>query len=199
MKHSKSRIHCLVCVWAQNAICVMAGSLGVLLFCSPAFAQVNTGRILGTITDQTGGVIAGAMVTVTNTGTGVARTLTADQAGEYNAPNLTPGTYSVRAAAMGFQTFERQNITVGVGQDTRVDAQFMPGEVTQTCRGHRVGSMQLDTTSAVVSGTLSAQTIVDLPLNGRNFQNLLTLQAGVVSDARRRNPDDRNEWPPTAG
>jgi hypothetical protein len=151
-----------------------------LLLSGSLFAQVNTGRILGTITDQSGGVIADAMVTVTNTGTGVARTLTADQAGAYNAPNLNPGTYSVHAGAVGFQTFVRQNITVGVGQDTRVDAELMPGEVTQTIQVTE-SSMQLDTTSAVVSGTLSAQTIVDLPLNGRNFQNLLTLQAGVVS------------------
>ena len=151
-----------------------------LLLSGSLFAQVNTGRILGTITDQSGGVIADAIVTVTNTATGVARTLTADQAGAYNAPNLNPGTYSVRAGAMGFQTFVRQNITVGVGQDTRVDAELMPGEVTQTIQVTE-SSMQLDTTSAVVSGTLSAQTIVDLPLNGRNFQNLLTLQAGVVS------------------
>src|ERR1700747_695057 len=77
--------------------------VGLCLACNPLFSQVNTGRILGTITDQSGGVIAGAMVTVTNTGTGVARTLTADQAGEYIAPNLTPGTYGVRATSMGFQ------------------------------------------------------------------------------------------------
>src|ERR1700747_258808 len=83
---------------------VFGAAILVTLICGPLlFSQVNTGRILGTITDQTGGVIAGAMVTVTNTGTGVARTLTADQAGEYIAPNLTPGTYGVRATSMGFQ------------------------------------------------------------------------------------------------
>jgi len=62
----------------------------------PLFSQINTGRVLGTVTDQTGGVIAGAMVTVTNSQTGVARNLVADDAGEYAAPNLTPGTYTVR-------------------------------------------------------------------------------------------------------
>lgn len=154
---------------------------GVLfLSCSRLFAQVNTGRILGTITDQSGGVIAGAMVTVTNTGTGIARALTTDQAGEYTAPNLTPGTYSVRATSMGFQTFERQNIAVGVGQDTRVDAQLTPGQVTQTVEVTAAVPL-LDTTSAVVSGVLETQTIVDLPMNGRNFQNLLVLRPGVVA------------------
>ena len=151
-----------------------------LLLSGPLFAQVNTGRILGTVTDQSGGVIAGAMVTVTNTGTGVARTLTADQAGEYIAPNLTLGTYSVRATAMGFQTFERQNINVGLGQDSRVDAQLPPGQVTQTVEV-TAAPAELDTTSAVVSGTLETKTILDLPMNGRNFENLLVLRPGVVA------------------
>ena len=151
-----------------------------LLLSGPLFAQVNTGRILGTITDQSGGVVAGAMVTVTNTGTGVARTLTADQAGEYVAPNLILGTYSVRATAMGFQAFERQNITVGLGQDSRIDAQLTPGQVTQTVEVTAAPAM-LDTTSAVVSGTLETKTILDLPMNGRNFQNLLVLRPGVVA------------------
>src|SRR5437879_13550135 len=105
---------------------VVAGLCLALLLGLPLFSQVNTGRILGTVTDQTGGVIAGAMVTVTNPQTGVARNLVADDAGEYNAPNLTPGTYRVRVAANGFQAFERQNITLGVGQDGGIDAQLTP-------------------------------------------------------------------------
>src|ERR1700752_982084 len=88
----------------------------VLLRGLPLFSQINTGRILGTVTDQTGGVIAGAMVTVTNTETGVARNLVADGAGEYDAPNLNPGKYSVRVSTAGFEAFERQNIALGVGQ-----------------------------------------------------------------------------------
>jgi hypothetical protein len=151
----------------------------VLLFGSPLFSQINTGRILGTVTDQTGGVIAGAMVAVTNSQTGVARNLVADDAGEYNAPNLTPGTYTVRVTANGFQTFERQNIAVGVGQDARVDAQLAPGQVTQTVEV-TANALQLDTTSAVVSGTLGTETIADLPMKARNFQDLLSLRPGVV-------------------
>jgi hypothetical protein len=145
----------------------------------PLFSQINTGRILGTVTDQSGGVIAGAMVTVTNSQTGVVRNLTADQAGEYSAPNLTPGTYTVRASANGFQTFERQNITVGLGQDARVDAQLAPGQVTQTVTVSESVPL-LDTTSAVVSGTVGTEIIADLPMKARNFQDILTLRPGVV-------------------
>ena len=154
-----------------GCVCFLAGL--------PLRSQVNTGRILGTVTDQTGGVIAGAMVTVTNSQTGVARNLVTDQAGEYVAPNLLPGTYTVRATSMGFQAFERQNIALEIGQDARIDAQLSPGQVTQTVEVTAAVPL-LDTTSAVVSGTLSTQTILDLPLNGRNFENLLPLRPGVV-------------------
>jgi hypothetical protein len=167
-----------VCLRAKGLL-LFAVAFAVVLISAPLFSQVNTGRILGTVTDQTGGVIAGAMVTVTNSQTGVARNLTTDQAGEYLAPNLTPGTYTVRASVMGFQTFQRQNIAVGVGVDVRVDAQLTPGQITQTVEVTAAAPM-LDTTSAVVSGTLSTQTILDLPLNGRNFEDLLPLRPGVV-------------------
>src|SRR5579864_326619 len=102
------------------------------LFCLPAFSQLNYGRILGAITDQTGGVIAGATVTVTDTDRGVTRTLVTDSAGEYNAPSLLPSTYTVRAEAKGFRTLDRQNLMVGVGQEIRVDLTLQPGEQTQT-------------------------------------------------------------------
>jgi len=163
----------------RKALCVVLWSSCVFLLGLPLFAQVNTGRILGTVTDQTGGVIAGAMVTITNSETGVARTLAADQAGEYVAPNLNPGTYTVRASANGFQTFERQNVALALGQDARVDAQLTPGQVTQTVEVTAAVPM-LDTTSAVVSGTVNTETIVDLPLKARNYQDFLALRPGVM-------------------
>src|SRR5437588_10842646 len=93
-----------------KTIRLMGASIGIFVMCLSLFAQINTGRILGTVTDQTGAVIGGANVTVTNTETGVARTLVADEAGEYVAPNLNPGKYSVRFMVPGFQAVARQNI-----------------------------------------------------------------------------------------
>src|SRR5580704_14006119 len=151
----------------------------VLLACISLSAQVNTGRILGSVIDQTGGVIAGATVTVTNSETGVSRNLSADAAGEYNAPNLPPGNYLVRATAMGFQALERRGIVVQIGIDARVDLQLRPGQVTQTIQVTEAVPL-LDTTSATVSGTLNTATISDLPLNGRNYQRLLVLAPGQV-------------------
>src|ERR1700756_2669279 len=93
-------------------------ALGLLLFSLSLFGQAN-GRILGAITDQTGAVIAGAKVSIIDTQRGLARTLTTDQAGEYNAPNLIPGTYTVRVEAKGFQTVNRENVLLEVGKEVR--------------------------------------------------------------------------------
>src|SRR5882762_8446009 len=85
----------------RKALGFLRGTIGVLLFCLPLFSQANFGRIMGTVTDQSGGVVAGAAVTVLDTQRGVSKHLVANDAGEYNAPNLSPGTYIVRAEAKG--------------------------------------------------------------------------------------------------
>src|SRR3979490_1187655 len=109
-----------------QALCLC---MGVLLACAPAFSQGNQGRILGTITDQTGGVISGATVTVKDVQRGISRDLSTGDSGEYNAPNLLPGTYSVRAEAKGFRAIERQSILLEVGKELRVDLALQPGEI----------------------------------------------------------------------
>jgi len=165
----------------SKAIKVIVGlGCAALLLAFPLFSQVNTGRILGTVSDQTGGVIAGAAVVVTNTETGVARSLVTDGAGEYDAPNLNPGKYSVRVSTAGFQAFERQNIELEVGKDDRIDAQLTPGQVTQTVIVSEAIPL-LDATSATVTGIINTENIVDIPLNGRNYQNLLQLRPGVTT------------------
>src|SRR6516162_4075238 len=83
----------------------------------PLLAQGNAGRILGTITDQSGGALAGALVTVTDVERDTARSLVADSAGAFNAPNLLPGTYRVRGEFKGFRVVERQNMPLEVGQE----------------------------------------------------------------------------------
>ena len=160
--------------WVE-IVCV--GVIG-LLACVTLSAQSNAGRILGSVTDESGGAIVGASVTVTNVQTGVARNLVTDEAAEYAAPSLIPGTYAVRVAISGFKTFERQNILIETGRDVRVDVKLTPGEVTQTVEVREAIPL-IDTTSVTLGGTLSNATINDLPLNGRNYQNLLVLRPGV--------------------
>src|SRR6202162_4622955 len=104
----------------QRAMRWFAAVLGMLFLCLPVFSQGNFGRILGTVTDQTGGVLAGATVTVVDTQRGLERTLATDDAGEYNAPNLTPGTYTVRVEAKGFKTLDRKKVWRVVGKGARV-------------------------------------------------------------------------------
>ena len=151
----------------------------VIFFCTVVRAQGNTGRILGTITDGSGGAIAGATVTVTDVERGVTRTLTSDGTGQYAAPNLLPGTYTIRAEQRGFQTVERSGILLQVGNDLRVDLTLLPGEQNQKV----VVTAEIplvEANNATLGGTLSNETINDLPLNGRNYQNLLVLRPGMT-------------------
>ncbi|HVB85585.1 MAG TPA: carboxypeptidase-like regulatory domain-containing protein, partial [Candidatus Dormibacteraeota bacterium] len=83
-------------VWSRFAMIILGATVTTLLTCAPAFSQINFGRILGRVTDPSGASVAGATVTVTNTGTNVSRTLTTDTSGAYVAAALNPGTYSVR-------------------------------------------------------------------------------------------------------
>src|SRR5258708_24606474 len=98
----------------------------VLLVSLSAFSQANSGRILGSISDQTGGAIAGATVSVRDVERGTTRTLTTDEAGAYNAPNLVPGSYTVKVDVQGFRTIQRQNIVLEVCKEVRVALSLQP-------------------------------------------------------------------------
>ncbi len=150
-----------------------------LSFCLPAFPQINAGRILGTINDQTGAVVAGATVVITDVQRGTTRNLTTDAAGDYAAPDLQPGQYKIHAEAKGFKTVERVNVAVEVAQDVRVDIVLPPGEATETVTVSEEVPL-LNSTSSTLGGTLSNKEINDLPLNGRNYENLLQLRPGVM-------------------
>jgi Carboxypeptidase regulatory-like domain/TonB dependent receptor-like, beta-barrel len=152
--------------------------IGVLLLCLPLWSQGSAGRILGTVYDSSGGVIAGATVTITDVARGTTRTLTSDQAGAYLAPGMLPGTYIVRGQAANFQPLQRENVQVQVGQDSRVDLTLQPGSTTQTVTVTEQLPL-VQTSSSSLGGTITNQTINELPLNGRNYQNLLALRPGV--------------------
>src|SRR5580692_3415916 len=174
----KHPVHGLFRPNAKKLIQALAFVTAAFLVCAPLFSQGNQGRITGTITDQSGGVIAGASITVKDVERGATRTLTTGDSGEYNAPNLLPGSYAVRAEAKGFKVVERSNILLEVGKEIRVDIPLQPGEVSQTITISEAAPM-VETTNATLGGTLSNETINDLPLNGRNYINLLTLRPGM--------------------
>jgi hypothetical protein len=166
----------------------LAVSLGLLLCSLPAFSQLNLGRIYGAVSDQSGAVVPGVMVTVTDVARGVSRTLTTDQAGEYSAPSLVPGTYNIRAEANGFNVLQRQDVTVGVGQDVRIDLALQTG--TQTQEVIVTGTPPIiNTTSAMISTTIETKTLEDLPLNGRLFTKLLDFTPGVTGHPGGNTPN----------
>src|SRR5271154_5105222 len=145
----------------------------------PAISQTTLGRILGSVIDQSGGSVAGVTVIITDVQRGSTRAVTTDASGDYAAPELQPGVYRVRAEAKGFKTVDRVNVVVEVAQDVRVDFSLSPGQVTETV-GVEAEVPLVNTTSATLGGTLSNAEINDLPLNGRNYENLLQLRPGVV-------------------
>jgi len=163
----------------KSAVQLLGGVFAILLLCLPAFSQGSFGRILGTVTDQSGGVVSGATVTVIDTERGINRTLTTDDAGAYNAPNLTAGNYTVRVEAKGFKRIERQSVVIEVGHEVRIDLTVQPGEQNQTVTVTEAVPL-VETTNATMGGTLENADIIDLPLNGRDYQNLLGLRPGVM-------------------
>src|SRR6202790_984561 len=97
-----------------------------LLLALPAHSQTQ-GRISGIVTDTSGGAVSGATITVTDVGRGTSRTVTTDSTGSYSAPNLTQGTYSVRATFAGFEALDRRDVSVGDGGDRPLASKFQPG------------------------------------------------------------------------
>jgi hypothetical protein len=156
------------------AIVILVGLLAGI----SAQAQTATGRILGNIADQSGAVVKGANVTITDASRGTSRTLTTDDAGAYLAPDLAPSTYNVKVEAAGFKTVERRAIELQVATDVRIDVALQPGQTTEVVVV--TGELpQVDTTNDVLGGTLSNKQINDMPLNGRDFLNLVVLQPGI--------------------
>jgi hypothetical protein len=151
----------------------------MLLLSLFAEAQSTAGRILGTVTDQSGATVTGTKVVLTDVQRGAVRTLVSDETGSYVAADLQPGTYTIRVEAKGFKTVERTNVRIEVATDVRADFVLQPGQVTETLTIMEETPL-VNTTSATLGGTLSNQEINDLPLNGRNYENLLQLRPGVM-------------------
>ncbi|HYA24642.1 MAG TPA: carboxypeptidase regulatory-like domain-containing protein [Terriglobales bacterium] len=158
--------------------------LWVLGFCVPllslcVLSQTYTGRILGNVTDQTGAWVTGATVTITDAQRGTTRTLSTDTSGLYVAPDLSPGVYNLRVEAKGFKSMQRVNVPLEVAKDVRIDFSLQAGQVSEVIEVSGEVPL-LDTTSSTLGGTLSNVEITDLPLNGRNYENLLQLRPGVM-------------------
>jgi hypothetical protein len=153
--------------------------LGALIVPVLASAQAVTGTIIGRVTDSSGAVVPGVTVTLTNTGTKLTRVVTTDTDGEYSAPSLPTGKYSVSAEISGFKTVTMSNVDLGVDHRGPKDVTHEVGTVSEAVT-IEARSPLVQTSSSELGTTVNEEQIKTLPLNGRNFVSLTRTIPGVV-------------------
>lgn len=154
--------------------------LVLTLHFSLAWAQVTTATILGTVSDNTGGVLPGVEITVTHLDTNTVRNSVTGDLGQYRVSQLPLGDYEVESALAGFQTSIRRGLTLTLGQEAVVNITMSVGAITEEVIVTGAAPL-VETTSSEVSSLIDSQQIRDLPLNGRSFTELAVLQPGVVT------------------
>ena len=157
-------------------------TLTLLLSCPiTLLSQELAGTISGAVRDSSGAVIPGATVNIEQEGVnGAPRVIHTDARGSYTVTNLPAGTYTITVEAKGFQTYKTQHVTLFVAQSRTVDAQLQLGQVNQTVTVEE-NTETVDTTTSALEDTISGTQVRELQLNNRNFEQLVTLQPGVVS------------------
>ena len=157
----------------------------LLGFSPPVVGQAVNATLLGTVTDSSGAVVAGANVNITEMNMGVTRSVTTNDSGNYEVPNLLPGVYQVTVKHVGFRQETRPGVELTVNSTVRVDLQLHPGEATETMVvTAEVPTLQTD--RADVGGKVELTQLAELPIGGpvRNFQGLLSLVPGTVRPHR---------------
>jgi hypothetical protein len=146
----------------------------------PAYAQTTRGTITGTVSDESGAVVAGAKVTVTQIDQGLNWETTTDGSGNYVVPSLFPGRYRVEAEMTGFQKTVIEPLQLHVDERLAVNPVLKVGTVTQEVKVTSQGSM-VETASSAIGQVVGSRMVTDLPLNGRNFVNLAYLSPGTAA------------------
>lgn len=156
-------------------------AVSVLLTVGQIYGQVDTGAILGNVKDQSGAVIPGARVVLTNQGTGLSLSAVTGGDGSYVFRPIKIGAYTVEAQFKGFQTLQHKDVTVDVQQQVVVNFTLQPGQITQSIEV-TAALPALQTQDASVGQVVGSREVNDLPLNGRNYTFLAQLSAGVTQD-----------------
>ena len=153
---------------------------------SPVWAQsATTGALTGVVTDPSGGVISGATVTLTNTGTGQSRTATTDASGNYKFSLIPPGTYSLKFEAAGFKTSTVSSVTVSITETPVLSQKLEIGAQTSEVTVEATAET-IQTQNATVGNLVGSQTVTTLPLSSRNYTHIIDLSPGVVVERRQR-------------
>jgi hypothetical protein len=168
-------------VISRFAACVITLAALIVLANCPVFAQGSTAAITGTVTDTSGAVLPGTMVSVKHLETGLTRATESDASGNYTIPSLPVGEYELTAEKMGFQRELRRGINLVVAQEAVVNLTLQVGSIVQQVTVTEAAPL-VNATTTSTSGVISEQQIKELPLNGRSFDQLLTLNAGTVDN-----------------
>jgi len=162
----------------RAALAMAVGAAVLLLSALPLCAQVDTGAILGTVTDASGANVRGATVTLTNEGTNATLSTTTGSDGGYKFTPVSIGQYTVSTNFQGFTTMTERHVTVNVGSEVVINFALKPGAVTETIEVASTTPV-LETQDASVGQVVDSRNVDSLPLNGRNFTFLAQLAAGV--------------------
>ena len=144
------------------------------------YGQAATAGITGTVTDSSGAFVPGAAVNAKDTGTGAVRATLSDGQGRYNIPDLAIGNYEVQATKTGFQTVVTKDINLTVGSLRVADFQLPVGQAEQTV-SVEANASQVETETSSLASLVNESQMRELPLNGRNFEQLILLAPGAVS------------------
>src|SRR5438105_1282462 len=162
----------------RRLLTMTAVMMFLFLRAEPLHAQVDTGTILGTVTDASGAPISGGKVALTNEGTSATLSTTTGPDGSYKFTPVKIGSYKLTASFQGFQTTTQTNVAVNVGADVVINFALKPGAVTEVIEVSSAPPV-LETQSGSVGQVVDSRNVNDLPLNGRNFTFLAQLAAGV--------------------
>src|ERR1051326_2631283 len=161
------------------------------LLATTCFAQFETATVLGTVRDSTGAVIVGGKVTLENVKTGVTSVAQTNEAGNFDFVNVQIGVYRVRAEASGFKSSITEDFTVAVSARQRVDLNLAVGDMAQTVSVSGA-ALALETESSDRGQVINNVTVVNLPLNGRNYADLALLTPGVRRSVLGMDPTNSN-------
>jgi hypothetical protein len=156
--------------------------LFILAMAASPLAGQTFGEITGSLSDPSGAVVAGASVTVTNVSTNQVRRVQTNEAGDYTVPFLLPGNYDIQAESAGFKTATRRGVTLQVGSVARINFLLELGDVAETIEVTG-GASLLVTESTALGTVIENKRIIELPLNGRNFLQMIALSPNVVAEA----------------
>ena len=143
------------------------------------FGQTTNGSFRGTVLDQSGAAVPKARLQITNTGTGVSFEAVTNGSGEYVVPSVPPGVYNIRVSLQGFETLESRGVTLLVNQNAVLDLTMKPGSITQEVTVTSQAPLA-NTTDSTVGTVIGTQSILQLPLNGRQFTQLTLLTPGAA-------------------